>query len=95
MDEKKNPLYRALALGIASLSLAHRKGKEFLADLEKEAKDKNIEENLEKRLKGFLEKMGKAAGEKKEKVADFLGVATREEIERLRKEIEDLKTGKK
>jgi polyhydroxyalkanoate synthesis regulator phasin len=94
MDEKKNLLYKVLALGVASFSLAHRKGKEFLSELEKEAKEKNLEENIEKRFRGLLEKLEKTAGDKKGKVADFLGIATREEIERLRKEVEEMKETK-
>ncbi|MCM8788878.1 MAG: hypothetical protein NC907_03705 [Candidatus Omnitrophica bacterium] len=94
MTDKKNIVYRVLALGIASLYLAGKKGKEILETLEKEVKDKNLEEKIEKQFSGLIEKIEKAGGVKKEKIADVFGLVTKKEIENLRKEIENLKHGK-
>ncbi|GEM_PF-1010332 len=91
MSEKKNVMYRVLALGIASLSLAGKKGKEILESLEQEAKERNLEEKIEKRFSGLIEKVEKMKGVQKGKIADIFGVATKEEIENIRKEIENLK----
>ena len=92
MDEKKNPLYKVIALGLASLSLAEKKGKGVLENLEKEIKEKNLEEKIEKRFSTLLGKIDKIKeGVKKEKIADVFGVATKQEIENLKKEIENLK----
>lgn len=46
MDEKKNPLYKVIALGLASFSLAEKKGKGVLENLEKEVKEKNLKKKL-------------------------------------------------
>jgi len=94
MTEKKNPIYKVLALGIASLSLAGKKGKEILDSLEKEIKEKNLEEKIEKRFTDVIEKMTEIKNLKKEKIAEFFGVATKEEIEKLKKEIENFKHDK-
>ncbi|MCM8805862.1 MAG: hypothetical protein NC825_03920 [Candidatus Omnitrophica bacterium] len=94
MTEKKNPIYKVLALGIASLSLAGKKGKEILDSLEKEIKEKNLEEKIEKRFTDVIEKMAEIKNVKKEKIAEFFGVATKEEIEKLKKEIENFKHDK-
>ncbi len=94
MEEKKNPLYKVIALGIASFSLAGKKGKEILENLEKEAKEKNLEEMIEKRFSAVIKKIEKIKGVKKERIADVFGVATKQEIENLKKEIENLKHGK-
>jgi len=94
MTEKKNPIYKVLALGIASLSLAGKKGKEILDSLEKEIKEKNLEEKIEKRFTDVIEKMAEIKNVKKEKIAGFFGVATKEEIEKLKKEIENFKHDK-
>lgn len=91
MDEKKNPLYKVIALGIASFSLAEKKGKEIIRNLENEAKEKNLEEKIEKSFSAILEKIKVG---KKEKIADVLGIATKQEIDDLKKEIENLKHGK-
>lgn len=88
MGEKKNPLYRMIALGIASFSLAGEKGKKILEALENEVKEKGIEEKIEKKFSSLLENLKKA---KKEKIADVFGMATKKEIEELKKEIENLK----
>ncbi|HOK79448.1 MAG TPA: hypothetical protein PK303_01565 [bacterium] len=93
MDEKKNVLYKVLALGIASLSLAGKKGKEILENLEKEVKEKNLEEKIEKSFSRILGKMSRIKEIEKEKIAEVFGVATKEEIENLKKEIENIKHG--
>ncbi|MCM8815657.1 MAG: hypothetical protein NC931_06755 [Candidatus Omnitrophica bacterium] len=94
MTEMKNNLFRVLALGIASLHLAGKKGKEILETLEKEVKEKNLEEKIAKRFTDLIERIGKAKDIKKEKIAEIFGLVTRKEIENLRKEIENLKHGK-
>ncbi|MCM8765036.1 MAG: hypothetical protein NC830_06735 [Candidatus Omnitrophica bacterium] len=94
MADKKNILYKALALGIASLSIAEKKRKEILETLEKEVKDKKLEEKIEKRISGLIEKIDRTAGVKKEKIADIFGLVTKKEIDDLKKEIENLKNGK-
>jgi len=58
-------------------------------------KEKNLEEKIEKRFSQMLEKMDRIKEIKKEKIAEVFGVATKEEIENLKKEIENLKHGNK
>ncbi|HOC03592.1 MAG TPA: hypothetical protein P5065_07715 [Candidatus Ratteibacteria bacterium] len=94
MDEKKNPLYKVIALGLASFSLAEKKGKGVLENLEKEVKEKKLEEKIEKRFSALLGKIDKIKGVRKEKIADVFGVATKQEIENLKNEIENLKHDK-
>ncbi|HPP66879.1 MAG TPA: hypothetical protein PKX05_03085, partial [bacterium] len=79
------------ALGIASFSLAEKKGKKILKNLEKEAKEQNLEEKIEKRFSTLFEKVDNIKGVKKEKIMDIFGLATKQEIENLKKEIEHLK----
>lgn len=94
MTEKKNLLYKVLALGLASFSLAEKKGKEVLQNLENEVKEKNLEEKVEKKFSDMLERIEKLEKISKDKLADIFGIATREEIENLKKEVENLKHGK-
>ncbi|MCM8815952.1 MAG: hypothetical protein NC913_00315 [Candidatus Omnitrophica bacterium] len=94
MSEKKNIMYKVMALGLASLSLAEKKGKEFLQSLENEVREKKLEEKVEKKFSALLEKVEKLEKISKEKLADFFGIATSEEIDDLKKEIENLKHGK-
>ncbi len=59
MTEKKNLMYRVLALGLASISLAEKKGKEVIQSLESEVKEKNLEEKVEKKFSDLLERIEK------------------------------------
>lgn len=93
MTEKKNLMYKILALGIASFSLAEKKGKEILKTLEKEVEEKNLEERIEKKFSSLLEKIETLEKISKDKLSDMFGIATKEEIEKLKKELENLKHG--
>ncbi|MCX7706249.1 MAG: hypothetical protein N2115_08365 [bacterium] len=94
MTEKKNLMYKLLALGLASFSLAEKKGKEILQNLEKEVKEKNLEERIEKKFSMLFEKIENLEKVSKDKLTDIFGIATKEEIEELKKELENLKHGK-